>query len=511
MAEILAAFSLATDLGAGQPMGHAIRACYIGMHIAREMRLSIQEQAELYYSFLLMHSGCTSLSLALAPLIKGDELAAIGDMSLRDGANPVELMQWVTRYVAPDAPLQARVLHIIEMLAHSRDAVDHQRGTCEVAARIAQRLGMPQGVQNALLHYLDRWDRKGPYGLRGSQIPLAARLLQAALKIEAMYTAHGRREAEAVALERKGKMLDPQVVEAFLAAAKNPDLWQNLAKEDLQATVLDMEPDSLYRYIDEAKLDDVALAIADFLDLKSPATGGHSRKTAEVAEAIARRMGLPQSEVVNIRRAALVHDLGHVAVPGSILHKQGPLGEAEREKLRLHPYYTERILSRVPALALVAAIAGAHHERVDGKGYYRGLTGSELPVSACILTVADEFQERLQASPHGPRPEPKQVLKAMQPEVGRLFSSECLEALAQELGVAAPKAPRRRKLPAGITEREVEVLRLVATGSSNRQIAQELVLSEKTVAHHLEHIYNKIGISSRAAAVFFAMEHELIT
>jgi DNA-binding NarL/FixJ family response regulator len=181
------------------------------------------------------------------------------------------------------------------------------------------------------------------------------------------------------------------------------------------------------------------------------------------------------------------------------------------EKLRLHPYYTERILSRVPALAEIASIAGKHHERMDGSGYYRGLSGKELPVGACILAVADEFQERLQPYPAQYKPDPSDVLKAMQPDVGTLFSPECFEALAQELGTGSPKPPRRRQWPAGLTDREVEVLRVVATGASNRQIAQELVVSEKTVAHHLEHIYNKIGISSRAAAVFFAMEHDLIS
>lgn len=189
---------------------------------------------------------------------------------------------------------------------------------------------------------------------------------------------------------------------------------------------------------------------------------------------------------------------------------QDQLSEVDKEKLRLHPYYTERILSRVPALASVADIAGMHHERMNGTGYYRGLSGDDLPVSACILALADDFQEQLQASSSRLDLDPKDVLKAMEPDAGTLFSPECLAALAQELGVAAPQPRRRHEWPAGLTNREVEVLQQVAKGDTNRQIAQELVISERTVAHHLEHIYDKIGISSRAAAVFFAMEHELI-
>jgi HD-GYP domain-containing protein (c-di-GMP phosphodiesterase class II) len=337
MAEVLAAFSLATDLGAGRPMGHAMRACTLGMQMAGELRLSTAEQAELYYSFLLMHSGCTVLSLGLSPVIQGDELAAIGDGALRDDTNLLDTLDWMRRYVSPDAPLPTRALNMIGMLLHSHDAGDHLRGACEVAVRVAQRLGMPQGVQEAVRHYLERWDGKGPYGLAGSAIPLKARLLQTALKIEAAYTAHGRNAAEAMAIEQKGKTFDPQMVEAFLVVARNTNLWETLAQEDLWQVVLDLEPDSPYRKMHEAKLDDVALAVADFVDLKTPLTVGHSRETARIAEGIARRMGLSPSEIANIRRAALVHDLGLVALPGNLLLNQGQLSEADKEEIAATP------------------------------------------------------------------------------------------------------------------------------------------------------------------------------
>jgi HD-GYP domain-containing protein (c-di-GMP phosphodiesterase class II) len=506
MAEILAAFSLATDLGVGKSMGHALRACYLGMAMASELRLSTSKQAELYYSFLLMHSGCTAASLALTPIIKGDELAALADVTLRDDSNLIEMLGWLRRNVSPDASFLTRTRNLLQALLHNPDEGDI-RGVCEVAVRVAQRLDMPEGVQNAVRHYLERWDGKGPFSLEGSAIPLNARLLHMALVTEACNAVHGHGVAESIALKQRGRMFDPQVVDVFLSVAKTSGLWETLARQDLGEVVLDLEPDSPYRYVDEAKLDDVALAAADFVDLKSPLTVNHSRETAHFAECIARRMDLPHSEIVEIRRAALVHDLGHLALPGHILLNQGQLSEVDKEKLRLHPYYTERILSRVPALASVAAIAGMHHERMNGTGYYRGLSANELPISACILALADDFQDRLQTHPNH---DPADVLKAMQPDAGPLFSPECFAALAEELGVAAPKSPRRGKWPAGLTNREVEVLQHVAQGASNRQIARELVISEKTVAHHLQHIYDKIGISSRAAAVFFAMENELI-
>jgi HD-GYP domain-containing protein (c-di-GMP phosphodiesterase class II) len=192
------------------------------------------------------------------------------------------------------------------------------------------------------------------------------------------------------------------------------------------------------------------------------------------------------------------------------LNNEDRLSEVDKEKLRLHPYYTERILSRVPALAPIATIAGMHHEYLDGTGYYRGLSGDDLPISACILVLADEFQERLSSNPNRIDTNPQDVLKAMQVDVGTKFSPECYAALAEELGIATTNRTSHKDMPVGLTKREVEVLQQVAKGITNREISQELVISERTVAHHLEHIYDKIGISSRAAAVFFAMEHELI-
>lgn len=509
MAEVLGAFSLATDLGTGKSMGHALRACFIGMAIARELRLSTAEQAELYYSFLLMHSGCAALSLAMAPIIQGDELAAIADITLRDESSLQDMLGWMRRHVSPDAPLPTRVLNLIRALLHNPDEGD-VRGVCEVAVRVAQRLAMPPGVQQAVRHYLERWDGKGPFGLRGSEIPLNARLLHMAVKADACHAAYGCDAVETMARERKGKVFDPQIVDAFLSVARESNLWETLATGDLWDVVLDLEPVSPYRIIEDAQMDDVALAAADFVDLKSPSTVTHSRETAHFAECIARRLGLPESEITTIRRAALVHDLGHLALPSHILADQNQLSAVDKEKLRLHPYYTERVLSRMPALASIATIAGMHHERLNGTGYYRGLSGDELSVGACILALADDFQERLQANRRHADPDPQDVLKTMHPDIGPLFSPECYAALAEELGGAAPKPHPRREWPAGLTNREVEVLQHVAKGDTNRQIAQSLVISERTVAHHLEHIYDKIGISSRAAAVFFAMEHELI-
>jgi len=511
LVEVLAAFSLATDLGMAQPMGHVLRACFIGMRVAHELRLTSDEQAELYYAILLMHSGCTAGSSLLANLLLADELAAGRDLSRRDPSNPLEIVNWLALNVAPDAPIPARVLHILEALLRGLDT--HREGdqtTCEVGARVARRLGLAHGVEATLLQLNEQWDGHGPNGRRGDQIRPCARILNFASRLEMFFETRGRARAEDLARRLRGKLFDPQVVEAFKAAAKDSRFWEALANENLREMVLDMEPDTPYRHIGEAKFDDVVLAFADFADIKSASTLGHSHETARLAETLAQHMGRPPSEVILIRRAALLHDLGHAAVGNNILDKQGPLTPAEQEKLRLHPYYTERILSTVAALRPLAAIAGAHHEWVNGQGYYRGLPGEALPLGARLLAVADAFQDLAATNPGHPGLEPPAALKAMQPEVGTHFSPDCFAALAEVLKVAAPTPKTRRERPAGLSEREIEVLRLVAKGLTNRQIAQSLHLSEKTVGHHLEHVFNKIGVSTRGAAVYFALEHGLL-
>jgi HD-GYP domain-containing protein (c-di-GMP phosphodiesterase class II) len=328
--------------------------------------------------------------------------------------------------------------------------------------------------------------------------------------LEPFIRLRGPAVAEQFAVAHKGKTFDPDVVKAFQTIVRLPDVEQVLKKEDLWDVVLDMEPDSPYRSMPEKSLDEIALAFADSLDLKSPVTLFHSRETARLAGLIAGRLGLPPQQSTNIRRAALVHDLGQLAVPSAILMKTAPLNEAERERLQLHPYYTERILSRVSAMREIAIMAGAHHERLDGGGYFRGLSGNQISIGARILAVADEFDECSRLKPAHPNLEPQEALRAMQSEKGTLLDPACMDALAQELGVGARTKRVHRQFPAGLTEREVEVLGWLAKGASNHQIAEALVISEKTAGHHLEHKYNKIGISSRAAAVFFAVENELI-
>jgi HD-GYP domain-containing protein (c-di-GMP phosphodiesterase class II) len=511
MAEVLGAFSLATDLGMALPFGQALRACYIAMRIAHELGLATEEEAVLYYSTLLMHSGCAASSSVMAALIHADEMEASRDLTRRDYGNPLEIIGWLTRNVAPEAPSYVRAQYIFQAIANApRFRREGEIGTCEVGALMARRLGMPGGVEQTLLHLYEHWDGTGYKHLRQEQIPICARIVEPASMLEIFHETRGRAAMENLAAAQRGKIFAPQVTDAFLSLTKDAHFWEELTSEDLRDVVLDFEPDSPHKFIRTDEFDNVVLAFADFADAKSIATLGHAKGTAQVAEAIAQRMGLGTDEVNTIRRAALLHDLGLVAIGVNIIEKQAPLTAAEQEKMRLHPYYTERILSSVPLLRPLAPIAGAHHEWINGAGYYRGLAGAALPLGARILAVADEFQDLTEDYRGHPAQTPEDAYKTLKPQVGTQLAAECYEALAQVLGVALSKSSARREYPARLTAREVEVLRLVAKGFTNKQIAKQFVLSEKTVGHHVEHIYNKIGVSTRAAAVFFALEHDLI-
>src|SRR6266545_4784121 len=458
-ADLMAALSLASDLAVGLPAEHAVRSCYIAMHVADEMQLPPDERVDVYYAELLMDAGCTAWTSQLAGVILSDEIAA----------------------------------------------------RREVAQRFAQRLGMSEAVQAALLSVVEQWDGSGPSGRRGEAIPLTSRIVFATSFFEALHQFGGPEAALDLAQRKRGTAFDPAVVDAFKAVAQRPAFWAVLDQESLWATVLALEPPSPRQYLPEEKLDDVALAFADFADLKSPFSAGHSRRVGDLAHAIAGQLGLSTRQVDTIRRAALMHDVGLAAVPSYTLDRpKDKLTQAEQEILRLHPYHAERIFARVPALDSVVPLVASHHERIDGRGYYRGLTGEQIPVGARVIAVADMFDELTHVTPDHEALEPELAMARLQDEAGRGLWPEAVRALAQELGASPPAKKRSAAQPAGLTEREIEILRMLARGKSRRQIAQELVLSEHTVRHHLEHIYGKVGVGTRVAAALFAVEHDLI-
>jgi HD-GYP domain-containing protein (c-di-GMP phosphodiesterase class II)/DNA-binding CsgD family transcriptional regulator len=429
----------------------------------------------------------------------------------------MEVLGWLKEYVAAGQPVHVRAQQLANFALHGKESTrEGFRNTCEVAGRFAERLGMPEVVQSALVSVFEQWDGGGPGGSRGEAAPLISRIVYATSFIEAFHHAGGRAAAMRLAEERKGKTFDPMVVDTFLSIANEEALWETLDQESVWTQVLALEPPSPYRYIPEAKLEDVALSFADFADLKSFYSSGHSRRVGDLAGQMAGRMGLPDATASAIHRAALMHDLGLVAVPSFILDRpRNQLTQFEWERLRLHPYHAERILARVPVLGPVVAMIAAHHERWDGQGYYRGLSGSQIPLGARIIAVADRFDELTHESPDEEAVDQDAALRRMRDEVERALCPDAFEALAEELRAPGSPAPSRRKVraavwPAGLTNREVEIMRLLAKGLSRQEMAKQLVVSEHTIRSHLEHMYGKLGVSTRVGATLFAVEHDLL-
>ena len=508
LAELIAALSLATDLGAGLPQEQALRTCLLATRFAERMGLGEQERRDVYYVALVRSIGCVASARELAPSFY-DELAFLGEIYPVDPAHPREVFPVMLRHAGAGRPAIQRAGILARLIGegpHGRDRV--VAGDCEVARMLAERLGMAPAVVAAVAQVFERWDGKGsPARLQGEAIALPARIVMVATGAELYHRAGGVEAAQAELRVRAGSHYDPDLAERFYAAA--PLLLGELDAESTWEAVLGGEPGPPRSVCGDA-LDAATRAIADFADLKSPYLVGHSPGVASLAEGAARTLGLSEAECVSVRRAAHLHDIGRVGVPVGIWNKPGKLSEAEWERVRLHAYYTDRVLARARTLGPLRTLASCHHERLDGSGYFRGLTGSMLPVGAHILAAADVYHAMTEPRPHRPARSPEAAAEALRAErtAGRL-DADAIEAVLAAAGHTTARRVRR-ELPAGLSAREVEVLRLIARGHSNREMARMLVIAEKTVSHHVQHIYDKIGVSTRAAATLFAAQHDLV-
>jgi HD-GYP domain-containing protein (c-di-GMP phosphodiesterase class II) len=381
----------------------------------------------------------------------------------------------------------------------------HLAASCEVAQMLAGRLGLPVGVTELFAYLTERWDGRGPLRRAATDaIPLAIRIVQVARDAAYQCLLGGPEHAARIARQRAGHAFDPDVARA-LADDAAEILAVDLCASAWHAT-LACEPEPRLT-LEGAAIDRALAAIGDFADLISPHLAGHSRGVARLAEAAARRCRIDAVGIVAVRRAALVHDVGRVAVGARTWQREGPLSADEWERVRLHPYQTERILAPSPFLSALAPIAGAHHERLDGSGYHRGARGAELPMPSRLLAAADAYHAMTEPRPHRPacsRPDAAERL-ADGANAG-LFDPDAVTAVIEAAGQVAPPVEH----PAGLTEREAEVVVLLARGLQTKQVAHALGISPKTADRHVQNAYAKIGVSTRAAATLFAMEHGIV-
>jgi putative nucleotidyltransferase with HDIG domain len=501
--QVLAALSLATDLGTDQPLEHGLRTCVLCARLAAAAGCDEEERGDAYHLGLLHSVGCTSDAHEAAAAF-GDDLRLRSDFGEIDPARPRELMAFLWRRTA-----ESRAPHLSSFAAAvaggSRAAGERLRAHCEVGQRFAARLGLPPGVRAALWYVFERWDGKGlPRGIGGPGIPRSARLLHLARDADVHWRLGGAGGVRTVLGARAGSAYDPELAEMALATL--PEALAELDAVPVWEAALSAQPSGT---LAGDALDDACRVIGEFADLKSVFTLGHSPAVAELAEAAAWRLGLGEADVAAVRRAALVHDLGRVAISTGTWEKPGRLATGEWERVRMHPYFGERVLARCEGLGQVVAIAARHHERLDGSGYYRGASAADLPLAARVVAVADACQAMGEPRPYRPARTAAEVARELDADVvaGRL-DGDVVAAVLQAAGVRAGAAPRA--FPAGLTGREVEVLRLVARGLSNKEIAAQLELSPKTVGHHVSHVYAKAGVATRAAAALFAVEHGLL-
>jgi HD-GYP domain-containing protein (c-di-GMP phosphodiesterase class II) len=505
LADLLAALSVATDLGMGQEPEKAIRACLVATTLARRMGTPEAEVSDVYYTALLRHLGCTATAHEESYL-GGDELISRPAAERADFGNPREAFGFLLQMGRGTGVDRPRYLARSLRLGKKGDQTI-LGAICEVGARLADRLGLGSGVRDGLYQAFERWDGKGtPGGLAAEEISLSARLAEVGHQAVIFDRLGGPESAVEVIRRRAGGWFDPGAAETF--ARFGWDILEEIESRDVWEAVLEAEPEPR-RTIGPEGLDGLARAFADMVDLKSPFMLAHSSEVADLSERAAGVLGVEPESVTDLRRAALLHDLGRLAVSNGIWEKRAALSTTEWERVRLHPYQTERILARSRILEQLARTAGMHHERQDGSGYHRGASGGELPATARVLAAADTFQAMTQDRPHRPALSAEAASEALAEEArSSRLDTECVRAVIEAAGQRVPKI--RTGWAANLSDREVEVLRLLARGLSNRGIAGTLYISPRTAEHHVQHIYTKIGASTRAAAAMFAMEHDLL-
>ena len=508
LAELMAVMSMATDLGMGQPLETALCTCVVAMRLGEAMHLDA-EMHDIYYQALLRFIGCNAETYMLSALV-GDELAFRHDFAPLDPGHPRDVVDLVVRYIREahsDAPAAIDNTISRALVALPQMTRESFAGHCEVAQRLAARMGLGESLIACLGQIYERWDGHGlPHGLKGDDVRAPVLLVTLAQDAVVWMRLGGLEGAVATVRARSGTAYHPEMAERFCADASA--LLADLDSEPTWESVLALEPGE-QRCLTDVELDQCCEALADFADIKSPYTLGHSTGVAALAAGAGRRAGLIDADVTALRRAGLLHDIGRVAVSAGVWGKLGPLSEREWEQVRMHSYYTDRVLSRSDALRRIGALASLHHERTDGSGYHRGIGGAALSHPARILAVADAYQAMTEARPHRGALAPDAAADVLRSDVraGKLYG-EAVHAVLGEAGHRVP--PVRRERPAGLSAREVEVLRLVSRGHSNREISELLHVSPDTVKHHVQHIYDKTNCSTRAGATLFAMEQALL-
>ena len=503
-AELLAGLTLALDLGLGQPMEHVLRTTLLASRLADRLGLGDDQRRTVYYAAQLVWVGCIADSHELSAILGDDVefrartydvdmrgLPFLG-LALRQAARGPSRVEGVIRAAAIAASPRRRISRLIS--SH-----------CSSVGSVADHLGAGPDVSGVLAYAFERWDGHGlPAGTVGEDVPIEMAVVHVADVAEVHLRDGGVAGAADVVRARRGTQFSPEVADAFLDDSRG--ILEGLLERDVWRESLAVAPDPP-QPLSGPGGDELLAAMGDLADLRTPFRLGHSRAVAGLAGAAADLLGLPTSEIATVRRAAYVHDLGRVGVSTQIWDQAGPLSQTQRERIRLYPYLTGRVLDRIHGVSSAAAVAVAHQERLDGSGYPNALNGSALSRPQRLLAAADVYRALGEPRPYREALAPEEAAATLRDEArGGRLDPECVDAV---LTAAGRRTGARRAWPAGLTGREVEVLRLLARGRPTRDIAATLSVSVKTVRNHVEHVYAKIGASNRIQASLFAISHGL--
>lgn len=442
LSSLLSALSYALDLTEGQPAGHSNRSCLIGLRIGEEIGLPQDQLADLYYALLLKDAGCSSNSSKLFHIIGTDDLRAKGDLKTKDWTKTGwESLKYALDHVGVGKPFLSRMQHLFSVAAtQQRDSRTLVAIRCDRGASIARKIGFPESVAKAIYSLDEHWDGGGyPMGLRGENIPLFARILNLAQTLEVFYFQRSASEAIAMLASRSGRWFDPELCRAAIALDTRGELFADLRREDLSDHVAALAPssqDSNFALTPE-RLDKICEAFAEVIDAKSPFTYRHSNGVADAAIAIGKHLSLDSDELDLLRRAALLHDIGKLSVPNSILEKPGKLDSDEWNVIKRHPYYTLEILNRIPGFHVLSDIAAAHHEKLDGTGYFRGWSACQLSLNSRILVIADIFDALHAKRPYRDAMPPDKVFDIMRKDAPHALDADCLQALIESTNANA--------------------------------------------------------------------------
>ena len=443
LAEILGAFSHALDMTEGQPEGHCVRACWVGMHIGAEIGLSEKELWELYYTVLLKDLGCSSNAARICQLYLADDISFKRDFATVD-PSLIAAIGFVVSHTGLKAGLVERFRALSNIFTRSNEIVRELTQTrCQRGADIARKLRFSETVAEGIANLDEFWDGKGhPAGVSGRTIPVYSRIALLSQVVDVFFKSAGMQAALDEARKRSGSWFDPSLVAAFESVARQPAFWEGLASPDIRTRLCALEPPQLRIPVDESYLDDIAAAFGQVVDAKSPYTSGHSTRVGLYSDLIATQMGLDPARRRWLSRGALLHDVGKLGVSNTILDKPGKLEGEEWVEMQRHAAHTHTILSRITAFSELAAVSAAHHERLDGKGYPLGLKDTQITLETRIISVADFFDALTADRPYRSAMPLEKALSIMSGQVGPAIDGAVFEALTQVLELGAAEVIR---------------------------------------------------------------------